>query len=80
VRTIAQVWAQFDAKVLGDAVGEVQRREMRRAFYAGFHSCLVASLDIASESGDNDDLGATMMDRLSQECLAFVDEIKAGRA
>ena len=79
MRTIAQVWAQFDAKVLVNA-GEVQRREMRRAFYAGFHSCLVASLDIARESRDNDDLGATMMERLSQECLAFVDEIKAGRA
>jgi hypothetical protein len=35
---------------------------------------------MAEESGDDDDLGATMMQSLHDECERFVADVQAGRA
>lgn len=80
MKTAAQQWASFEAIVMPASAGDVQRMEMRRAFYAGFHSALACALEAADESGDNDDLGATMIERLHQECAQFAREVQAGRA
>lgn len=80
MRTIAQEWTRFEAAVLPPEAGQVQRQEMRRAFYAGCHTTLTLGMQMAAESGDNDDVGATMMDRLHRECLQFVDDIQKGKA
>ncbi len=59
--------------------GSVQRQEMRRAFYAGFYSSLMAGIEMADESGDDDEAGVLMMDKLHKECLAFAGEVGAGK-
>jgi hypothetical protein len=79
MKTIADRWAVFDRVVLSKA-GVVQRKEMRRAFYAGFHESLLAMLDMANESGENDDVGETMIARLHKECEQFAADIAAGKA
>jgi hypothetical protein len=80
MKTVAQLWASFEARVLPKTAGAVQRQEMRRAFYAGFAGALGAGLEMAEESGDDDDLGATMMQSLHDECERFVADVQAGRA
>lgn len=34
-KTVAQMWAEFEAKVIPPDAGDVQRSEMKLAFYAG---------------------------------------------
>ena len=80
MRTIAQQWTQFADGVLPPNAHAVQRQEMRRAFYAGFFGALMAGIEMADESKDNDDIGATMIQRLHEECRAFAKDVEEGRA
>ncbi len=80
MKTIAQSWQTFEAQVLPKSAGAVQRQEMRRAFYAGFHGCLTCMVQMADESGKNDDIGVTMVQRLHDECARFAVDLQAGRA
>ena len=78
--TVAQKWAIFEASVLSPSAPAIQRSEMRRAFYAGFFGALMACGRLAEEAGDDDDLGATMLESLHQECIRFSKDVGAGRA
>lgn len=80
MKTIEQRWIEFAAAVMPSAASAVQRKEMRRTFYAGFHSALVAGLEIADAAKDSDDVGVTMYAQLDQQLRAFADEVSAGRA
>lgn len=79
MKTIAQWWDQFKT-VLDPKAPPVQVTEMRRAFYAGYQSCLAAGLQMADESKDNDDIGATMIQRQWEECRAFAESVRRGEA
>jgi hypothetical protein len=78
--TVKDEWATFESAVLSPSAPAVQRSEMRRAFYAGFYGALMAGLKMAEASGDDDDLGASMMQSLHDECLQFSRDVGAGRA
>lgn len=80
MKTIAEQWADFESVVIPRSAGGAQRQEMRRAFYAGFHSALECALQAADESGDDDDLGARMLQSLRDECKKFAVAVVAGRA
>lgn len=80
MKTVAQRWADFEAAVMPKGAHVSQVREMRRSFYMGFWAALQAGLEMAAESGANDDVGATMIERLHQECLAFKAAVLEGRA
>ena len=80
MRSVAQQWAQFEALVLPASAGPTQRQEMRRAFYAGFQGALMAGIEMADESGESDDIGVTLIQRLHDECQQFAREVAAGRA
>ncbi len=78
MKTIADRWANFERVVLPRA-GSVQRMEMRRAFYAGFHEALMAGLEMANETGADDDAGMAQMQALHDECEQFAADIAAGK-
>ena len=80
MKTVAQRCTEWELRVMPTGANPTQRREMRRAFYSGFYAALIAGLDIADESGENNDIGVTMMQRVHDECSAFGAEIRAGRA
>jgi hypothetical protein len=71
MRTVKDWWDNFDKLVIPAGAGAVQRTEMRRAFYAGFFSCLEGSGEIVDACGDDENLGAAMMGNLHDECIAF---------
>lgn len=80
MKTVAQRWDEFRAGVIPKGAGPTQVQEMRRAFYAGFSSSLQAGIEMADESKDNDDVGATMIQKLHVECRAFAQAVASGRA
>lgn len=80
MKTVAQHWHNFETLVMSPAAGSTQRTETRRAFYAGFNSCIVSLLQASDESGDDDDLGATMLEQLRAECERFSQAVMEGRA
>jgi hypothetical protein len=80
MKSIVELWVSFASAVMPKNASAVQRKEMRRAFYAGFHAALMAGVQMADESGDDDDKGVAMIQRLHDECAQFVVEVQAGRA
>ena len=78
MKTVADRWQTY-AKILSPDAGRTQRQETKRAFYAGVYSALMAGIEMADESGDDDDLGVTLMNNLHEECKAFARDVAAGK-
>ncbi len=79
MRTIAQQWTQFERLAMPPSAGQLQRKEMRRAFYAGFQASLSVGVEIA-DADLSDEAGAAVLQGLHEECQLFAGEIAAGRA
>jgi len=79
MRTIAQQWALFERLVMPPGAGQMQRQEMRRAFYSGFQASLNVGVEIAA-ADMSDEAGAAVLQGLHEECRLFCAEIQAGRA
>src|ERR1051325_1798677 len=54
---IKKEWEEFESAVLPEACGDVQRQEMRRAFYGGCRAMLTMICNI-SEAAPDEDAGA----------------------
>lgn len=80
MKTVKDWWDTFEERVLPKGCHPIQRQETRRAFYAGFLASLLAGIEMADESGDDDDLGARMIQSLHEECQAFKDAVGRGEA
>lgn len=77
-KRMSELWKEFEIKVLPPTAGPVQRREMKRAFYAGAQSLLTAILAML-DPGDEptlDDLAR--MEALNSEILAFFRAVERG--
>lgn len=79
MRTIQHAWESFAAAVLSPDAGAVQRREMRRAFYAGAHATLTVMRGLG-EPEVSEDAGVAVLESLSQESQAFAVAVTQGRA
>ena len=75
--TINDKWKCFESAVLPKNASEIQRIEMKRAFFAGFHQCL-CDLSVMS-SGDEED-AMKSLDRYQQEAKGFSIAILEGGA
>jgi hypothetical protein len=73
-------WAKFEAACFPGGVGEVQRREMRRAFYAGAQSILFRVIESFAPESEPTAEDLQIMTDLHQELSDFADDVKAGRA
>lgn len=78
IPTVAQLWYEFSHRVLPPTAPEIQRIEMRRAFYAGFYGCITASVEIADQCPDEDE-GALAFQTLDDECRRFARAVLDGR-
>ena len=77
---MAEQWDQFCREVMPEAAPLAQRREMRRAFYAGAESILfrvIAAFAPESEPTADD---LQIMSDLHKELGDFSELVKAGRA
>lgn len=80
MKRLESAWLTFAAAVLPPDVGQVQRREMKRAFYAGAAMLLheiMAMLDPGAEPTEGD---LRKMDAIAQELRQFHDDVRKGAA
>ena len=78
--SVATSWNQFAQLVFRPGTSEIQIREMRRAYYAGFHTALLTLLHSVSAGDEPTDTDVSYLDGLHKECERFAEEIKRGRA
>jgi hypothetical protein len=75
---ILEKWNTFSALVLPAEVGEIQRTEMRRAFFAGAASCfdIVSSIDKQT----SEDAGCALLDEIHRELEEHCQRMLRGAA
>jgi hypothetical protein len=77
---IDKAWRDYELRVLDPLAPEIQRRETKRAFYAGaqaFLGGLLEGLGVGDEPTAPD---MRLMDSCVAELEAFAAEVQAGRA
>jgi len=77
---MAEQWDEFARAVLPSGVSQVQRQEMRRAFYAGAESILFRVITAFAPESEPTDADLQIMDDLDQELKDFTKAVKEGRA
>lgn len=78
--TLAASWASLEAETFNAETSPLQRREMRRAFYAGalgFFEILISDLDPGDEPTDKD---MNKVDNLQAELVRFAEALDRGEA
>lgn len=78
--TLDECWKKYELMAIPDDAGSVQRREMRRAFYAGAYSLISLMLDATDTAGDDEDRGAEMIAAYEKECRDFAEAARTGKA
>lgn len=76
--TIGELWANFEAHVMPTDAGEVQRIEMRRAFYGGAHTVLERLLEIGCDDVTEDD-GVEQLEAMRNEIDVFFVKLGTGK-
>jgi hypothetical protein len=80
VHTIAAGWSSFEQSIFGPEVGAVQRREMRRAFYAGANVLLGTIVAMLEPGEQETEADLQRMDDLNNELKRFAEDLREGRA
>jgi hypothetical protein len=73
-------WRAFEAHVLSPTVGDVQRQEMRRAFFAGAFVIMDTLAEAMSDGDDMSEGDERVMIDLALEREMYLAALKAGRA
>lgn len=77
---MAEQWDQFARAVLPRDASITQKREMRRAFYAGGQAIIFKIVTALAPDAEPTEDDLKLMDDLHQELNAFAADVKAGRA
>lgn len=77
--TIQAQWDLFRAVVLPSTAPPIQQTETRRAFYAGFYSCLKILKNIGDEDL-SEETGGEILNNLELEVERFAKNMLEGRA
>ena len=77
---MAEQWNEFSRAVMPPDASPIQKREMRRAFYAGAHAILIRVMDFLSPGDDPTEADLQIMADVELELRSFADSVKAGRA
>jgi hypothetical protein len=73
-------WAKFFELVFTADTPEIQKREMRRAFYAGAQAILFRVIAAFAPETEPTEADLKVMDDLNQELNDFAKAIQEGRA
>jgi hypothetical protein len=77
---VQEQWNTFAQAVLPKDCSDLQRKEMRRAFYAGAHMLFCMLVGGVSEGAEAEPQDIQMLSDLNAECEAFAESIKQGTA
>ena len=78
MNTMQAKWDYFEKIVLPDGVSEIQRTEMKRAFYAGANSFF--DLQLAMPDGITEKAEEAMLSGWADEIHQFANDIQNGKA
>jgi len=76
MNTIAEKWNQYEG-LFHEKAGEVQRKETKRAFYAGAMAFMVITMRIG-EKEISEEAGCAMMMGLEEELKLFAKQVIKG--
>lgn len=76
MNSIGESWRLFERFIIPKDAGEVQREEMRRAFYCGAESVLRINWNIGDKNM-SEDAGIAILNGLRDECEAFAADMAA---
>lgn len=77
MNTIAKEWAAFERMVLPPNAPPIQRKEMRRAFYAGAQALLKLQYQMDNVS---EDAAMGLMSGWRDELVLFAKQVQRGEA
>lgn len=77
MNTVQQQWEAFASLVIAKDAPPIQRREMKRAFYAGAQALLAITYNLG---GEDEDAGIQTLMSLDAELQMFALDIAEGRA
>ncbi len=77
---VAEQWDQFSRAVFNAGTPPIQRKEMRRAFYAGAEMVLVKIMGAISPGDEPTDSDLEIMSSIHGELRDFGELVKSGRA
>ncbi len=78
MNTIQEKWEEYERMVVPRQAGPNQRIETKRSFYAGACSMLCIMEGFADDISE--EAGAAILQGLKEEILAYIEELKGGRA
>jgi hypothetical protein len=78
--SLANQWTTFELKTGVANTSDIQRQEMRRAFYGGAASLMDAMMLGFSEDSEPTEEDLQYMDSIAKELKKFGEDIAAGRA
>jgi hypothetical protein len=79
LNTIQEQWEQFSTLVIPKNAPDIQKQEMRRAFYAGVQATLRIQFEIGNSS-ITEVAGVAMLEGLHEECQLFASAVARGEA
>lgn len=79
MNTIQEQWELFSTMVIPKDAPDIQKQEMRRAFYAGVEALLRIEAIIIS-SAVSKEAGMAMLKGVHEECKLFASEVAKGAA
>jgi len=80
MKKIADLWQSYADHVLPPNAGDTQRRETRRAFYAGAHALFAGIVNGLTEGPEPQEEDLRALDDLRDEFEAFARDLAAGKA
>lgn len=79
MNTIQDQWNLFEATVLPKDAPDIQKQEMRRAFYAGAEA--MARIQFAiGDKAVSEDAGVQILEGCHEELRSFASEVAQGKA
>ena len=78
--TIIDGWNAYTVVVIPPTAGPHQRRQMRRAFYAGVAWLLGICGEISEIDAIDEQSGARMLSKIAAELEDYSDDVAGGRA
>jgi hypothetical protein len=73
-RRIEQEWQEFEKKIMPKNAPEIQRKEMRRAFYAGAWTMLKLVQSLGADGIPEED-AIGVLEEVDKECIEFLSQV-----
>lgn len=78
-KRIASEWNKFEKAVMPPNAPAVQRKEMRRAFYAGVWAMFQVAKELGEDSVSEEE-GVKTLEEIEAECMEFMKQVRSKSA